>query len=118
MSVLAASAWAQGSTAAHEAVGEAVDGLGGARPALVLVFPDADDSVQDAVSAATGAAAGARVAGMTSRGIISSAGDHARGCSATAFSTEATVGVGIALEASRDLRAAGLAAAAQATDGI
>ena len=118
MSVLAASAWAQGATAAREAVGEAVEGLGGARAALVLVFPDAEDSVQDAVSTATSVAAGARIAGMTSYGIISSTGEHARGCSATAFSSEATVGVGMALEASHDPHAAGMAAAAQATDGI
>ena len=118
MSVLAASAWAQGPTAAGEAVRQAVNGLGGARAALVLLFPDADESVQDAVSAGTIAAPGARVAGMTSHGIISSAGHHARGCSATAFSTEVTAGVGMALEASADLRAAGRAAAARATDGI
>ena len=118
MSVLAASGWADGPTAVSMAVGQAIEGLGGAQPALVLVFPDADDSVQDAVSAATSAARGARIAGMTSHGIISSSGEHGRGCSATAFSNEVAVGVGIAEDASRDLRAAGRAAAAQATAGI
>ena len=118
MSVLAASASAHGSAAVGEAVGRAIEGLGGSHAALVLLFPDADDALPEAVSAATDAAPGSRIVGMTSHGIISSDGGHARGCSATAFSDEVAVGVGIALDASRDLRAAGLAAATDATAGL
>ena len=118
MSVLAASAWAGGTGGVGAAVAEAVEALGDGPPALVLVFPDADDAVHDAVSAATRVAPTARIAGMTSHGIISSAGQHARGCSATVFSSEVAVGVGIALQASRDLREAGRAAAADAVAGL
>jgi hypothetical protein len=118
VSILAATAAAQGPTAVTEAVGQAVAGLGGTSPALVLVFPDADGPVDDAVSRATAAAPGSRIAGMTSRGIISSVGDHARGCLATAFSPEVSVGIGIASEASRDPREAGRIAAAQAAEGL
>ena len=118
MSVLAASAWARGATAVTQAVGDAIAGLGGSPASLILLFPDADDALQDAVSVATGAAPGSRIAGMTSHGIISGTGDHARGCSVTAFSAEVSVGVGIAVEASRDLRGAGRAAALAATTGL
>lgn len=118
MSVLVASAWAHGPEAADAAVRQAVGGLCGSPAALVLVFPDADDEVQGAVSAATHAALGTEVAGMTSQGIIASGAGHARGCSATAFSTQVTVGVGMAREASRDLREAGRAAAGQALEGL
>ena len=118
MSVLAASAWAHGSTAVGDAVGQAVERLGGSDAVLVLVFPDSDDAVENVVSAATSAAPRSRVAGMTSHGIISSTGGHARGCSATAFSAEVAVGVGISHDASRDLRAAGRAAAREAIGGL
>ena len=118
MSVLAASTWIEGPTAVGDAVARAVDGLGGSLPALLLVFPDADSPLQDAVSAATSAAPGSCIAGMTSRGIIASSGEHARGCSVTAFSPEVAVGVGMAGGASRDLRAAGRAAARQASAGM
>ena len=115
MSLLAASAWAEGSTAVTEAVERSIGGLGDTSAALVLVFPDADDDLQHALSLATAAAPGSLIAGMTSQGIISSAGEHARGCSATAFSTEVDVGVGIARDASLDLREAGRTAATAAT---
>lgn len=118
MPVLAASASTQASAAVDEAVTAAVAELEGSRPSLVLLFPDADASVHDVVSLATAAAPGARIAGMTSRGIISPAGEHSRGCSVLAFSSEMAVGVGVAHQASRDPREAGRAAAADATAGL
>ena len=118
MAVLAASALGEGSTAVGDAVRRAVEGLEGAAPALVLLFPDAEEPLEDAVSAATAAAPGCPIAGMTSRGVISAAGDGAGGCSATAFGPDVLVGVGMAQEASRDPREAGRIAAQKAAAGL
>ena len=97
-----------------EAVGQAVAGLGGLAPALVLAFPDAGLDRAKVVAQAAAAAPGCPVAGMTSRGLITCDGVRADGCAATAFGPDVVAGVGVVRHASSDLRAAGQAAAATA----
>lgn len=118
VSKLAASAWADGPTAAADAIAGATSGLGGAAPALLLLFPDARSSVSEAVSEARRAAPGCRVAGMSSQGVLSADGSHSGGCATTAFGPEVDVGVGFAPYASKDPREAGRIAAAMATEGL
>ena len=117
-SELASSAWADGPTAAAEATAAAVAGLAGAPPSLVLLFPDVQSSVAQAVGEARRAAPGCHVAGMSSRGVLSLDGSHTGGCSATAFGPGVEVGLGFAGRASEDPREAGRAAAAMATEGL
>src|SRR4051812_43818756 len=83
-------------------------------PALVLVFPDADMPWDDVVRQGSAVPAGCRVAGMTSEGLITGATVGTRGCAALAFAEDTAVGVGIARDASRDMHAAGRAAAEEA----
>jgi hypothetical protein len=115
---LAASAWATGPAAVHDAVAQAVAGLGGTAPALVLAFPDAELPRGEVLAQAAGAAPDCPVAGMTSRGLITGDGVRPSGCAATAFADEVAVGIGLAREASRDPRAAGRAAVEQAVAGL
>ena len=115
---LASSAWADGPTAAAEAIAAATAGLAGAAPSLLLLFPDVRSSAAEAVREARRAAPGCRVAGMSSQGVLSSNGSHPGGCSATAFGPEVEVGVGFGSGASEDPREAGRAAAAMATEGL
>ncbi len=118
MSAIASSAWADGPAAAAGAISEAISGLGGAAPALLLLFPDARSSVSEAALEARRAAPGCRLAGMSSQGVLSAGGSHTGGCSVTAFGPEVDVGVGFAGNASEDPREAGRIAAAMATDGM
>jgi hypothetical protein len=113
-SILAASAWADGPDAAGDATGRAAAGLDGATPSVILLFPDAARPAGEAVAQARRAAPGVRLAGMTSDGVISSAGVHPTGCAATAFGPEVSVGLGMAAHASRDPYAAGRDAAQSA----
>lgn len=117
-SMLAASAWADGSAGPLEAVGRAVAGLDGDAPSLVLLFPDSGVPAAEALRLARSAAPGLRLAGMTSDGVISSAGAHSTGCVATAFGSELSVGVGLARNASLDARVAGRDAAERALAGL
>jgi hypothetical protein len=84
----------------------------------VLIFPDAAIPPEEALAAAAATAPGARLAGMTSDGVIADGAVRRGGCAATAFSPELSVGVGAAAFASRDLRGAGRAAAAAAVEGL
>ena len=118
MSQLASSAWADGPTAAAEAIAAATSGLAAATPSLLLLFPDVRSSVAEAVLEARRAAPGCRVAGMSSQGVLSTEGSHMSGCAVTAFGPEVEVGVGSASAASEDPREAGRAAAAMAIDGL
>ena len=111
--------WAGGPNAVDEAVATAVQRLEGARPQLVLLFTDATQPPDEVVGRAVRQAGGARVAGMSALGMMTAQGLRRGGCSAMAFGgEEVVVGVGIALEASRDLRGAGAAAAAAAVAGV
>jgi hypothetical protein len=110
----AASGHGVGSGAVDTAVAAAVDGLGAAEPGLVLLFPDAGFGTDDVLSQAEAAAPGARLAGMTSVGLVSEKGVGDRGCVAVAFGQAVGVGIGMVRDASLDMRAAGRTAAATA----
>jgi hypothetical protein len=114
---LAGAAWAGGHTAVRDAVDLAADGLPGP-PGLVLVFPDAEIDGTEALVQAEAAAPTARVAGMSSDGLITDAGVRYGGCSALAFADELRVGVGLARGAREDPAGAGRLAAEAATAGL
>jgi hypothetical protein len=111
---VAGAASAAGAHACSEAVERAIAELG--RPAeLVLIFPTGELDPAAAASEAEAAAAGARVAGMTGTGAIAADGPVKSGCSAIAFSSAFSTGVGAA---AGEPRASGRAAAAQALAAI
>jgi len=114
---LATTASAEGPWAVEEAVGVARMRLG-ARPSLVLAFPDARLETADVRGQLARAAGGAVTAGMTSDGLICGEGMRPGGCAAMAFGPGVRVGVGLAPGASRDLREAGRAAAGQALAAV
>jgi hypothetical protein len=91
----AAAASATGPSACAEAVERAVATLG-ATPGLVLFFPAGDVDPERAASDAREAAGGARVAGMTGTAAIADDGLVATGCSAVAFASSFSAGVGAA----------------------
>ena len=93
---LAAAGQATGPEATAKAVGQAVDGLNGARPSLVLAFPDGALDAAEQTRQADAFSGGASVAGMTASGAIGGEGPLDRGCSALAFGggVEASVGSG------------------------
>ena len=101
---------AVGAGAAPDAVREAVAAVGG-HPSLVLLFPDGSLDAAASLAAASGAAPGVEVAGMTASGEIGPGGPIAGGCSAMAFGPSVAAGVGVAERASTDPRAAGASAA-------
>src|SRR5205085_5892745 len=100
----AAAGWARGPGAVLDAVGDAVDGLAGARPGLVLMFPTGQIEPRLAALQAREAAGGATVAGMTSDGSLADPRGLEPGCSALAFDETVLAGVGVAEHASRDPR--------------
>src|SRR4051794_23431600 len=107
-----ASGWASGLNAVRDAVTTAIDGLDGATPGLVLLFPDAGLPWSEiARQAAAAVPPGSRMAGMTSEGLITAEGVGVRGCTAMAFASATRVGVGLARGASDDMREAGRAGA-------
>jgi len=112
---VAGSASASGSTACADAVECAVADLG-REAALVLIFPTGDIDPDAAVGEAQAAAGGAQVAGMTGTGAIGAGGLVETGCSAIAFSSQVSAGVG-AVEAG-DARDAGREATGQALAAI
>jgi hypothetical protein len=113
-----ASTWADDMDGVENAVASAVAELGGEAPALVLLFPDADLPAQEALDRAAAAANGAPLAGMTSKGVITRDGVRSGGCAVMAVGSEATIGMGVVHDASRDLHAAGRAAAERAVAGL
>jgi hypothetical protein len=115
---LAASAWAEGPAAMLRAVEQAAAGLGDASPALILAFSDSALGAEEALAQAAVAAPGCPIAGMTSEGVLDRDGLHEDSCAAIAFGPDVSVGVGVVCNASRDLRAAGQAAAAAAVEGV
>jgi hypothetical protein len=96
-------------------VQEAVEALG-RDPGLVLIFPAGVLDPQEAATQAQAAAGNARVAGMTGTGAIALSGAIESGCSAVAFESSLSVGVGTGT--SSDPRAAGRAAAREALFGV
>jgi hypothetical protein len=112
---IAGSGSAVGPHAPLVAVEQAVEALG-RKPGLVLIFPTGILDLQDAATEAQAAAGDARVAGMTGTGAIAGSGAIETGCSAIAFDAPFAVGVGAT--ASRDPRAAGRSAAAEALAGV
>jgi hypothetical protein len=112
-------AWAGGEDAVREATAEAVKWLAGARPKLVVFFADAERPSDQVIEQAVAGSGGAPLAGMSATGVITEDGLRHGGCSAIAFGGEdLAVGIGVAGEASRDLRRAGAAAAAAAVTGL
>jgi hypothetical protein len=89
----AATASATGPNACAEAVERAIAGLSGT-PGLVLFFPAGDIDPERAASEVQEAAGEARVAGMTGTAAIGDDGLVATGCSAVAFSSSFSAGVG------------------------
>ena len=108
---LAGAGHAEGAEAGAEAVRQAVAGLNGGRPSLVLAFPDGGLDASEQLEQAQAHSAGAPVAGMTAGGAIGGTGPLDRGCSALAFGGELEAAVGLVTRASRNLKAAGRAAA-------
>jgi hypothetical protein len=115
---LSASAWADGPDAVGRAVAAATAGLDGGAPSLVLVFPDTELPGREALKQAAAVVPGCPFAGMTSNGLITRDGVRSGGCAATAFGPEVTAGVGVAHQASKDLRRAGRAATERALAGL
>jgi hypothetical protein len=115
---LAASGIGDGPGAVEQAILDAAQGLQGDAPAVVLVFPSADLPAEDVAEQLAPAARAFPVAGMTSDMLIANGAPHARGCAALALGSDVTAGVGVARHASRDLRAAGRAAAEAAMEGV
>jgi hypothetical protein len=114
---VAGSSSAAGEHACANAVHGAIAALG-QEPGLVLVFPagDAHPDPESVAAEAQAAARGALVAGMTGTGAIGADGPVHTGCSAIAFSSALSAGVG-AVETG-DPRAAGHDAAALAIASI
>jgi hypothetical protein len=112
---LAGAGAAVGARAPFDAVEEAVEALG-REPGLVLIFPTGVLDPQEAATQAQTAAGSARVAGMTGTGAITSGGAIESGCSALAFASSLSVGVGTG--SSTDPRDAGRSAAADALSAV
>lgn len=114
----AAAGWATGSAAVRDAVAEAVAGLDGGLPGLVVIFPTGQVEPTLAALHAREAAGGAPVVGMTSNGALWEPRGAAASCSALAFDDTLVAGVGVAEHASRAPRAAGRAAAEAASAAV
>jgi hypothetical protein len=89
----AGSASAAGPHACGDAVEEAIATLGG-EAGLVLIFTAGEVDPEAAAREAQEAAGGARVAGMTGTGVIDTRGLLKQGCSAVAFSSSLSIGIG------------------------
>ena len=113
----AAAAWADGPDAPGRAVRGAVGQVAGP-PALVLLFADPALAGDEALARAGEAAEGCPVAGLTHDGLIAEGGLRSGGCWALALGAGFAAGVGLACEASLNLRAAGRAAARAALDAV
>jgi hypothetical protein len=112
---VAGSASAAGSHACRNAVESAIAALGG-EAGLVLIFSSGDADPDATASEAQEAAGGALVAGMTGTGVIDGRGLLKSGCSAIAFSSSLSTGIG-AVEAG-DSRRAGSDATAEALAAV
>ena len=112
---LAAARAAEGERAASRAIDEAIGSLS-APAGLVLAFPTGIDPAQAARELSADRAA--TVIGVTGNGAIAVGGSVEQGCAAIAFDRSLGFGVGIAPDASRDLREAGRSAAGKALSSL
>ena len=108
----------RGALGARDAVAQAVRGLEGRPPALVLTFAGGVLAADDVAQQAACAAGDAAVAGMTGASAIGAGGPADDGCVALALDATTGVGTGVVQGASSDLRAAARTATADALAGL
>ncbi len=102
---------------ADDACARAVDALG--QPAeLVLAFASSLDDPAATAAAVSAVAPGAICAGMSGNGAISAGGAVDGGCAAIALGGSIRAGLGVARDASRDLRGASAGAVASALESL
>lgn len=106
-----------GSRAAFEAVENAIAALA-QEPGLILVFPSGDSEPQDVARQVAAAAGDTPAAGMTGSGVIGTGGPIETGCSALAFASSISAGVGVGSRASEDPRRAARIAARDAVASV
>ena len=114
---MAASASASGPDAVGKACAKAVSDLG-AEPGLLLAFASGEFDQVTAARELADAAPSSPTAGLTGHGLLTAAGELDDGCVAMALGRELEASIGVAVQASDDLRAAGRAATAQALAGL
>jgi hypothetical protein len=113
---LAGAGAATGRTATRNAVSDALAGV--ERPDVVLIFPSAQLNDREVLAQALAAADGVPVVGMAARAELSPAGPTLGGCAAMALDAATSQGVGVAVDASSDLRTAGREAATAALKAL
>ena len=118
MRAAAGSGQAHGEHAVHDAVTQALRGLGSAPPSLVLTFVAAGAGGGQLAGQAAQAAGSVPVAGMTGASVLGPGGPSDEGCVALALGGGTSAGLGVARHASLDLRAAARRAAGQALAGL
>jgi len=107
-----------GAQGAHDAVQQAVRGLEGRPPALVLTFAGGALAADDVAEQAACAAGDTCLVGMTGASAIGARGPADDGCVALALDAATGVGTGVVQRASSDLRAAARTATADALVGL
>ena len=114
---MAAAGAATGAGAVTRAVEQALGGLGGARPAVVLVFPTAGDDLAEDVALAQTLTA-APLVGMTGNAVLARDGAHENACTVLALAAPVQAAVRVESGASAAPRAAGERAAAGALAAV
>lgn len=114
---MAASAAAEGPNSVADACSAAVGSLAG-DVGLLLAFTSGEMDHDRAATALAEAAPSSPTAGLTGKGLITHGGPLDEGCVAMAFGSQLAASVGVARDASDDLRRAGHSAAAAALGGI
>jgi hypothetical protein len=114
---MASTASSSGRNAVAKACREAVESLGG-DIGLLLAFASGDLDQDRAARALADAAPSSPVAGLTGNGLLTREGQLQEGCVAMAFGSQLKAAVGVAREASRDLREAGHTATSEALHGL
>jgi hypothetical protein len=114
---LAGSGAASGPGSVTRAVEQALSGLEGARPSVVIAFPSPDPGLASDVALAQSLTA-APLVGMTGNASLSAGGALEGACSALALADPVQAAVRVETEASADPRAAGLRAAGAALAAI
>jgi hypothetical protein len=116
-SPLAGSGFASGQGAVTAAVEQALAGLDGARPSVVLVFPTAADDLASDVGLAQTLTA-APLVGMTGNAVLSARGAAEKACSALALADPVQAAVRVETAVSGDPIEAGRRAAAGALSAL
>jgi hypothetical protein len=114
---MATCASASGPDAVGKACQTAVSDLG-AEPGLLLAFASGEFDHAAAARGLAEAAPSSPAAGLTGHGLLTAAGELEQGCVAMALGRELEASIGVAVEASTDLRASGKAATAEAIAGL